>query len=330
MSDTGRYAEDSSFSAVERNRGFHLLSTAEARPNERFGYWRSLFSNFALEPLVTETRYHGTARACSGDEGIQFATIDCGPTGSRMREETGTVRLNLMSRGMMRCLDARGRETECLAGPTLQLIDNDRLVRADSPTGYASNFLHIPRDLVQDILGTDELDRSVICRDLPMNGLAHILRDHMLSLGSNAARMSAAHAEFAIDTTTTLAKAYLRSIRSAARPPGLDDDIVMIAAKRYIGIHLADPELTAARIAMAIGCSRSHLYEAFEAHGLAVAQYVREKRLDASRLLLRDGTMDVGEIALNCGYGDGSAFGKAFRRRFGMSPIEWRAQHLGF
>jgi methylphosphotriester-DNA--protein-cysteine methyltransferase len=34
----------------------------------------------------------------------------------------------------------------------------------------------------------------------------------------------------------------------------------------------------------------------------------------------------LGTLAFECGYSDLSAFGKAFRRRFGMSPSEWRAQ----
>jgi AraC-like DNA-binding protein len=41
--------------------------------------------------------------------------------------------------------------------------------------------------------------------------------------------------------------------------------------------------------------------------------------------LLRDPALDIGDVSLRCGYADLSAFGKAFRRRFGISPRDWRA-----
>jgi AraC-like DNA-binding protein len=34
--------------------------------------------------------------------------------------------------------------------------------------------------------------------------------------------------------------------------------------------------------------------------------------------------MGVGDVALACGYGDLPAFDKAFKRRFGTSPRQWR------
>src|SRR3546814_4060534 len=87
-------------------------------------------------------------------------------------------------------------------------------------------------------------------------------------------------------------------------------------------------DLTADAIARAIGCSRASLYRLFEQRGLAVAEHVRAVRLNHSRTLLRDPRLGIGDIALRCGYDDLSAFGKAFRRRFGMTPRDWRQSIL--
>ncbi|WP_209023621.1 helix-turn-helix transcriptional regulator [Sphingopyxis italica] len=71
-------------------------------------------------------------------------------------------------------------------------------------------------------------------------------------------------------------------------------------------------------------CSRASLYRLFEQRGLSVGEHIRAVRLNHGRALLRDPRLGIGDIALRCGYDDLSAFGKAFRRRFGMTPRDWR------
>src|SRR3546814_16043375 len=93
------------------------------------------------------------------------------------------------------------------------------------------------------------------------------------------------------------------------------------SACRFIEARREDSGLTADAIARAIGCSRASLYRLFEQRGLAVAEHVRADRLNHSRTLLRDPRLGIGDLALRCGYDDLSAFGKAFRLRFGMTQI---------
>jgi len=68
----------------------------------------------------------------------------------------------------------------------------------------------------------------------------------------------------------------------------------------------------------------------FATQQLAVSGYLRDVRLEHAAALLRTakGGVSIGNTALACGYADLSAFGKAFRARFGASPTEWRMQHL--
>jgi len=109
---------------------------------------------------------------------------------------------------------------------------------------------------------------------------------------------------------------------------GLDADARLFAAAcRHIDAHLGDPLLTAESLAQALHCSRTRLYQVFAERRLSVARYARGQRLERSRMLLRDLRLGIGEIALHCGYGDLPAFSKAFKRRFGMAPGEWRAAH---
>jgi AraC-like DNA-binding protein len=61
------------------------------------------------------------------------------------------------------------------------------------------------------------------------------------------------------------------------------------------------------------------------AFGLSPMRYLTELRLSASRDRLRQRTdLSITEIAYACGFQDPNNFSRLFKRRFGLSPREWR------
>jgi AraC-like DNA-binding protein len=96
-------------------------------------------------------------------------------------------------------------------------------------------------------------------------------------------------------------------------------------AASYIADHLADPGLTAARIANGIGISERHLSRVFAADGTSVPQYVLNRRLEWARALLaRYGEATVAEVAARCGFGSTAYFSHAFKDRFGVRATDVR------
>lgn len=81
------------------------------------------------------------------------------------------------------------------------------------------------------------------------------------------------------------------------------------------------------QVAMAAGLSKFHLVRLFRAvFGTTPMRYAEGVRLDrAAEALKASGRPLVDEIAFAAGYESASAFGRAFRRRFGVSPTAWRA-----
>jgi len=74
-----------------------------------------------------------------------------------------------------------------------------------------------------------------------------------------------------------------------------------------------------------LNLSPYHFARLFRASfGLAPYQYVQEQRLLRARRLLQQPSAKVIAVALECGFGDASQFSRAFRRRFGQSPSEYR------
>ena len=79
------------------------------------------------------------------------------------------------------------------------------------------------------------------------------------------------------------------------------------------------------RVARAAGLSKFHLLRLFKAvYGETPMRYAEGLRLDRAAAELRSGARLVDEIAFAAGYESASAFGRAFRRRFGATPTAWR------
>jgi AraC-like DNA-binding protein len=83
---------------------------------------------------------------------------------------------------------------------------------------------------------------------------------------------------------------------------------------------------TVAELARAVGLSRSAFADRFAKKlGSPPQAYLTQRRLDRARSELAHGEKLVAEVAHEAGYGSESAFGLAFKRRFGTSPARYRA-----
>lgn len=89
----------------------------------------------------------------------------------------------------------------------------------------------------------------------------------------------------------------------------------------YINENLAG-ELTVDALAERVYLSRYHFMRLFKAQtGSTVHAYVRQKRLLTAARLIREG-MPAVQAAAESGFGDYSAFHRAFRDSFGVSPAQ--------
>ncbi|TRZ43188.1 AraC family transcriptional regulator [Robertkochia solimangrovi] len=64
--------------------------------------------------------------------------------------------------------------------------------------------------------------------------------------------------------------------------------------------------------------------------GETLNTYVVRKRLEkAAAKLIRPENTSISDIALNCGFNDHAVFGRAFKKRFGMSPTQFSKRYQG-
>ncbi|CUU60028.1 AraC-type DNA-binding protein [Parafrankia irregularis] len=105
------------------------------------------------------------------------------------------------------------------------------------------------------------------------------------------------------------------------------DDVIVQDVIAYTAGHLADAD--AVSVCRAVGISERALRRRFAAVlGQTWRDHLRQARLFRAMAMLSTSTMSVGEIAVEVGFGSGSALARAFRTWTGESPSEYRERWL--
>ncbi|MFG1479435.1 helix-turn-helix transcriptional regulator [Xanthobacter sp. V4C-4] len=187
--------------------------------------------------------------------------------------------------------------------------------------------LFLPRDLFPHLAAT--FDQAPT--DLPAQGLAGILAEHLSSLHRHLARTRAEDLPQLAAATQALVAACIAPRSDAAAGAGdLIAHTLRERARRLIRRDLSSPALSPEALCRALGVSRSRLYRLFEELG-GVSRYIQRQRLLAAFARLSDpeDRDTVAQIAERLGFLDHSGFSRAFRAEFGLSPSEARAAGRG-
>ncbi len=104
----------------------------------------------------------------------------------------------------------------------------------------------------------------------------------------------------------------------------MSDTSIINRAIWFVEAQLAH-RLTLERVATFVGVSQGHLSRIFaRATGFTVMRYVQARRLSLAADLLTGTTVPVQDVAVSAGYASHEAFCRAFRRRFGCTPMDAR------
>ncbi|MFA5121135.1 helix-turn-helix domain-containing protein [Zavarzinia sp.] len=187
--------------------------------------------------------------------------------------------------------------------------------------------LKVPmRLLKQRLRGIDRLDCLVAEAGSGAGGLLHdMVRLTPARLGASDGRTREAVGRSLIDLLALAIEDDVR-VLSSRQSAVRQGHLARIEA--HVRRNLADPDLSAERIAAACGISVRYLHDLFGGgDGPTLAQWIRECRLDAARDLLADPARAdaMAEVARRFGFGDQAQFARHFRRRFGQAPRDFRA-----
>lgn len=136
------------------------------------------------------------------------------------------------------------------------------------------------------------------------------------------------------ERTPLLLRAMLHELlllcgRECAYLDGMPEDIhttdmPIVKAARFMSSHYMD-DISTADIAAEAGYSPNYLTRKFrEAAGIGVHEYLTFIRLQRAALELVSTDHTVTEIAFRCGFSDGNYFKDAFKKKYGVTPREYR------
>lgn len=100
--------------------------------------------------------------------------------------------------------------------------------------------------------------------------------------------------------------------------------VLVEQVRGYLEHHLCD-RIALADLAQMARCTPNYLNGIFRKQtGQPIHQFVLHRRLDVGRKLLAEGTRSVKAVAYELGFRDPLYFSRLFRKRFGVSPTDYR------
>jgi two-component system response regulator YesN len=177
------------------------------------------------------------------------------------------------------------------------------------------------------------LDLSYCSEDL-FRRYMHDLLEHIcarVSAFGNYVSANAPEIDFCIDYLNTYRelKTYMSSLLKSAieyieKEKEQKSERRIEMAKDYIMVHYSEP-FTLAEIADYVELNASYFSNLFKTEtGMNFSEYLLNVRMDKAKELLRDPKIKIYEIGQLVGYEDAVSFGRAFKKKWGISPKEYR------
>ncbi len=230
-----------------------------------------------------------------------------------------------------------GRQEDLAGGDAIPLTNGEPGVitnGAASAPNAASAFtcFSIPRKalvgvvsdldaaLARPIRGDNEALRLLM-------GYLRLLEDPQAITNADLGRLVATH----VHDLVAMAIGASRDAAEIARGRGVRA-ARLAAIKADIARNLEHGEMSAAELARRHRVSPRYVHKLFETEGVSLSRYVLGQRLQRVYRRLADQAsagVPIGAIAFDAGFSDLSSFNHAFRRHFGATPSEVRAEANG-
>lgn len=185
-------------------------------------------------------------------------------------------------------------------------------------------IMQVPIDRVSHFKsGIEDLNGTFLKYESP---IVKILSHQMESVARYVGELEVGLADQVIDNFLRLLTYSLdgggsdKSRSSVEIRPALLQDII-----EFIRLHLTLPELSPKFIAEHKKISLRYLYLLFESSQMSPCQFIQNERLIViARMLSQSPSMRISELAYTYGYNSVSQLSRVFKRKYGISPKEYR------
>jgi AraC family transcriptional regulator len=121
-----------------------------------------------------------------------------------------------------------------------------------------------------------------------------------------------------------LGAAFARGYAASAQPR--NPPVWLTRTRDYLHARACSP-VRISELARTAGRHEVHVAREFRRYyGMSIGDYQRTLRIDSAALLLSRPRADISEIAFGCGFSSHSHLCRAFKRRYGITPSQYRAE----
>ena len=312
------------------------FSTDDLPPRDRVRFWCDYFAKQAHSITPSEIPDPGAFRAeASGSVAGGFALLDIESGLERVRRTSADVAkdksegffIRRFRRPTIWRIVAGGIPVDLIHEPGDFCVSSTEWQFDAESKGPASfDILIIPQAALSPLLAGGRLARPF---RLPgASPLGSLLGAAMGAAKAQAPLLSDQLGEAVLRNLCGLvALACGASDEDAERGRDTRRSAQLAAVKRYVDLHLADPGLTPAIAAAALGMSARQLHRLFEPSGGTFARYVLRQRLLQCRDTIAGATgtgRSVVDIAFGWGFNSMATFYRAFVSEFGSPPAVLR------
>lgn len=304
------------------------LTTGDVLPQQRAHYWREHIAtyqsrmeygyphtdNFLGETLRQRTGTYQLVRYWSDQ--IEYVR-----TARQVRTDPDEDYRFLVPLSGSMILRQDGQETGLApgSGALLTFSAPFECLQADDTRAF---ILTVPAREIDDPLSR----KSPLSTGLDLTtGLGHIVGTMLGTLYDERDNLTDRHFDAVTDRIVEL----LRMLAVGDDRPDASGHLAEVEkrVRRYARDHAADPVLTGATMARALGWSLRQVQLALQRVGTTPRELIREERLRLVRDRLRCAECDhltIADLAHASGFSSASALSTAFRQRYGVSPREMR------
>lgn len=309
------------------------FDTGSLPAGDRFEAWREAISVvFDVAPLAGGTARQFAASAHAFHLG-DLVLVDTRFEGQQFLRTPQQLRTDWLDHFLVQYYreggyvgEAGGEGVEIRPG-SVSVLDLGQPVHTHATAAECLSLV-VPRDVMAALVpGADALHGTVL-----EGACSALLGDHLASLERLLPGVPAAQAPEVASATGLLIAACLKpGLATAEQARPQLDHLLLARARRYIDAWIDAPprpgEIAPDDICRAIGTSRSRLYALFKPQG-GVRRYVQGRRLARlhAALAAPGEQASIMVLAERYGFSSHAHVSRLFRRRYGYSPSDVRAQ----
>lgn len=223
-------------------------------------------------------------------------------------------------------LTTAGRTTPLVRGAIAAYRSDESFeLRFDSPYRYL--VLEVDDQTLPEAAG---LPLAEGAGELARCAGAQVAVDILTGIPAKVERLPPVLREHLAGSVVTLLRSAIDEVRGVRALGPRTDSALIARVIRWIDLHIADPDLSAGRIAGAHHISVRYLHRLFEATGSTLGAHIRQRRIERIKAdLLAAPDAPIGVVGARWGLSDPTQLIRQFRAVEGTTPGRWRAAMRG-